>query len=132
MKARTLIFTLAIGLALPLIATAGLNSDPVASSFERDINRTTTQGLSDHGHSAETDLLHQLINVALRRNNTDPLLASFERDLHRSATQGVNKHVTSLTADPLDRLVKFALWNNAKTVQTIAKTAVSETKTVNN
>ncbi len=98
MKLNKLALTLTTAALLPTFAFAG--ADPVATSFERDLNRTATTGTTIVAKSAADplDIINQIIGQA-----PDVVVASFDRDLYRAPT--VTPAVSFAgAADPLDAI----------------------------
>jgi hypothetical protein len=80
MKLRSLALTLTAASLLPTFAYAGINTDAISASFDRDLNREYSV---THAPVKVTDADPlDVINVTLL-SGPDPVLASFERDLYR-------------------------------------------------
>lgn len=104
MKLNKLVLTLTAAALLPAFAHA--NTDNVAASFERDLQRAATVETAAIAQNV-ADPLTDAISVALYGTN-DPILASFERDLQRAAsveTAAIAQNV----ADPLTDAIRVAL-----------------------
>jgi len=86
MKHAIFASVIALGLAVPAVASAGTSSDPVAESFvaesfTRDLDR---EAVATATTDRAMDAFQYAVNSTLR-NGSDRIVASFTRDLNRQA-----------------------------------------------
>jgi hypothetical protein len=113
MKTTALIFGFASSLAQPVATDI---QDPVASSFDHDLNRVAVTGAAQA--VAGRDDLQRLINAALQPLTGAAIVASFDRELNRVAATGDVQPTND--SDPLHYLINAALWTVNYDTQLIA------------
>lgn len=108
MKTPGTLIGLAAALILPSAVLAfGGNGDPIAASFEHDLNREPTVSVR-----ADVAREQDPLEVAFRKaldGYTDPILASFQRDLNREPTPRGPITMAQRVSDPLVMYIAAAL-----------------------
>lgn len=109
MSTRKTILGLVGGLALPGAAMAfGADGDPIAASFERDLNRHPAVGAAA-GYTQRGDDPYVNAILAALASHDDPIVASFRRDLKRAPATGLVLATGASRSDPLVRQIRAAL-----------------------
>jgi len=106
MKHAIFASVIALGLAVPAVASAGTSSDPVAESFTRDLDR---EAVATATTDRAMDAFQYAVNSTLR-NGSDRIVASFTRDLNR---QAVGSHASQGDMDAVQYLVNSTLRNGS-------------------
>lgn len=97
MNMRNLAIAFAAALAAPAIAQAGTAVDPIAASFQRDLNRQPVSGAPPVLARSEVDPLEAAFRVALEPADATVFLAGFEIETGEPAPDAV---ATSLEHGP--------------------------------
>jgi len=101
----TLAVSLAVAFAAPVSANELDVHDPVAASFQRDLDREPNTRISRN--TGERDQLPGMIRTAL--DGHDPVVASFERNLNYTPTPTGKFLMPGVEQDCLPGLVRAAL-----------------------